>query len=45
MPIPQKNLKENKDVFISRCMNDSKMKSEYPNIKQRAALCYAQLKK
>lgn len=43
MPIPSKTLIETKDEFISRCMSD--LASEYPDNKQRAAICYAQLSK
>ena len=30
MPLPNRNPKEGKDDFISRCMGDSKMNSEFP---------------
>ena len=32
---------ESEDDFISRCMGDSKMVSEYPDEKQRLAVCYS----
>jgi len=32
---------ETKDEFISRCMGDSKMLAEFPNERQRAAVCYS----
>jgi hypothetical protein len=32
---------ENQDEFISRCMGDKTMNSEYPEQNQRAAVCYA----
>jgi len=41
MPIPKRTLVETRDEFISRCMAD--LSSEYPDNKQRAAICYAQL--
>ena len=45
MPLPERTPKEKKDEFINRCINDSKMKAEYPDAKQRAAVCYQQSKK
>jgi len=39
MPIPSKNKDEDKNNFMSRCMSDSKMKQEYPDNKQRTAVC------
>ena len=42
MPLPSKLPTENKDEFVQRCMNDSLMKSEYPNTMQRLAVCSAQ---
>jgi hypothetical protein len=44
MPIPKPNTGENEIDFISRCMSDEKMKSEY-NEEQRLAVCYTQLAK
>jgi hypothetical protein len=45
MPLPQPKPREKKDEFIQRCINDPKMKTEFPDTKQRAAVCYAQAKK
>lgn len=39
MPLPNKNKEENKDSFVSRCMSDETMKKEYPDEKQRVAIC------
>ncbi|MFA7286905.1 MAG: hypothetical protein WC052_04580 [Patescibacteria group bacterium] len=39
MPIPTPNADEKRSKFVSRCMNDAVMKREYPNQKQRAAIC------
>jgi hypothetical protein len=39
MPIPNIKRDENKDNFVSRCMSNETMKSEYPNEKQRLAIC------
>ena len=44
MPIPNRKSGEQKDDFIGRCINDSTMKSEFPDSKQRAAVCYQRLK-
>jgi hypothetical protein len=41
MPIPKRTATESRDEFISRCMSD--LSSEFPDRKQRAAVCYAQL--
>ena len=41
MPIPTRTPLESRDEFISRCM--SEMESEFPDNKQRAAVCYTQL--
>lgn len=39
MPLPNRNKDEDKNAFVSRCMSDDKMKSEYPDQKQRSAIC------
>ena len=39
MPIPKREKGEKVKKFISRCMDDSVMKEEYPDIKQRFAIC------
>jgi hypothetical protein len=39
MPIPEKKLKESSTSFMSRCMSDETMKSEYSDTKQRVAVC------
>ena len=44
MPIPKRKSGEQKDDFIGRCISDSTMKSEFPDSKQRAAVCYQRLK-
>ena len=41
MPMPKRTLVETRDEFISRCMLE--LSSEFPDNKQRAAVCYAQL--
>ena len=40
MPIPKPNKDESQNSFISRCMSDSVMKKEFPEQKQRSAVCY-----
>lgn len=40
MPIPKPNKGEKEDKFISRCMGDSVMNKDYPDQKERAAICY-----
>ena len=39
MPIPSKQPKEDTKKFVQRCMSDEKMKTEYPDSKQRTAVC------
>ena len=40
MPIPKPNSGEDEKTFISRCMGDDVMNADYPDQKQRAAVCY-----
>ena len=43
MPIPvPKNGQSSKD-FINSCMDDERMNAEYPDSKQRYAICMSQL--
>jgi uncharacterized protein len=42
MPIPKPTKDEKQDEFISRCMGDGVMVKDYPDEKQRAAICYTQ---
>lgn len=39
MPIPQPDSQENQQHFMARCMASDTMKNEYPDSKQRAAVC------
>lgn len=41
MPIPQRTPLESRNEFISRCMGE--LADEFPDNKQRAGVCYAQL--
>lgn len=42
MPLPTPRKDEEKNDFISRCMGNDTMKKEYPDQKQRTAICYQQ---
>jgi len=42
MPIPSRKQNEDKNVFVSRCMGNETMKKEYPDQKQRIAICLGQ---
>jgi hypothetical protein len=45
MPLVERRPGEQRDEFISRCMGDSKMIIEFPDNKQRYAVCISQSKK
>lgn len=45
MPIPSPKKQEKQPTFVSRCMGDETMLKEYPDQKQRAAICYSQYRK
>lgn len=45
MPIPKKKPNEKNQDFISRCMTNETMKKEYPDTKQRVAICLGQTQK
>lgn len=42
MPIPSRKQNEDKQKFVSRCMSNETMKKEYPDSKQRVAICLGQ---
>ena len=42
MPIPTPTQSESENEFISRCMSDEKMKTEYQDEAQRYAVCASQ---
>jgi hypothetical protein len=44
MPIPKPKKSEDRNKFISRCMGDSTMNKDYPDNKQRIAVCLGQTK-
>lgn len=45
MPIPSRKPNEEKEVFVSRCMSSEVMKTDYPDSKQRVAVCLSQTQK
>lgn len=45
MPIPAPNAKEEKNTFISRCVSSSVMQKEFPDNKQRVAVCHTSWRK
>jgi len=42
MPLPSPNKDERASSFIQRCVRDSITISEFPDIKQRVAICQQQ---
>jgi len=42
MPLPSPRKNEDKKTFINRCMKNATMNSEFPDEKQRSAVCYSQ---
>ena len=45
IPIPTVSKGEDEKSFIGRCMGDSVMNKEYPDNKQRLAVCYSVFRK
>ena len=45
MPLPKPNKNEKQSEFVSKCMGDEMMNKDFPDQKQRAAVCYSQFKK
>lgn len=45
MPIPSRKPNEDKNTFVSRCMGNETMKKDYPDSKQRVAICLGQTRK
>jgi len=41
MPLPSKKKDESKEDFISRCMSNSQAKKDFPDQKQRSAVCFS----
>jgi hypothetical protein len=44
MPVPSPEPNENNQNFVARCMSNETMKKEYPDNKQRIAICLGQTK-
>lgn len=44
-PLPTAKTGEKESEFISRCLNDTEMKKEFPKADQRAAVCNGQWEK
>lgn len=42
MPLPTPGQAEKEADFVSRCMGTDVMKKDYPDAKQRVAVCYSQ---
>ena len=45
MPIPSPEPNEDKQKFVARCMGNETMKKDYPDGKQRVAICLGQTRK
>jgi hypothetical protein len=45
MPLVERTPSESRDKFLQRCMSDSKMITEFPDNRQRYAVCIEQAKK
>lgn len=45
MPLPKPTKGETQKKFVSRCMGNPTMRSDFPDQKQRAAVCYSQWNK
>lgn len=41
MPLPTRKKGEEKKAFISRCMGNSQVKKDFPDQKQRTAVCFS----
>ena len=42
MPLPKPKNKEKKSEFVSRCIGDTQTNKDFPDQKQRVAVCYSQ---
>ena len=45
MPLPKPSKNQKQSEFISKCMADEAMNSEFPDQKQRSAVCSIQFKR
>ena len=41
MPLPRPVTNQKRKDFVSECMDDSVMREEFPNNKQRSAVCHS----
>lgn len=41
IPLPKPKPNEKKKDFIERCVTSDIMRKEYPNVKQRVAVCHS----
>lgn len=45
MPLPKPRKNEKQSEFVSKCIGDPTMNNDFPQQKQRAAVCYSQFKR
>ena len=45
MPIPKPKKGQKEQEYMSRCMGDETMKKEFPDQKQRVAVCLTQVRR
>jgi len=45
MPIPNPRKGQKESEFMSRCMSDETMKKDFPDNKQRVAVCLTQVRR
>jgi hypothetical protein len=45
MPIPKPKKGQDEQEFMSRCMGDEMMKKDFPDQKQRVAVCLTQVRR
>jgi hypothetical protein len=45
MPLPKPTKNQKQSEFVSKCMGDAMMNKDFPDQKQRAAVCYSQFKR
>lgn len=44
MPVPKRSKGERRKDFLQRCMGDKTMVAEFPDVRQRYAVCIAKSK-
>jgi len=45
MPLPNPRKGQDENAFMSKCMGDESIKKEFPNQKQRVAVCLSQFRR